>query len=45
MCLSQRGLELSEEQRERITSCEEPDRIERWFQRALEADSVEQVFD
>ncbi|GAA2425002.1 hypothetical protein GCM10010191_41510 [Actinomadura vinacea] len=41
---SEFGLELSEEQRERITSCEDYDQLKRWFQRALKGDSVEQIF-
>ncbi|TDE51182.1 hypothetical protein E1295_18900 [Nonomuraea mesophila] len=45
MLLKARGIEVSEEVRERITSCMDTAVLEEWFQRALTADCAEQVFE
>ena len=41
--LEARGLELDPGQRERIEACEEIERLEQWFERALVATSLERV--
>jgi hypothetical protein len=42
--LERRGIDLSEEDRERITSCDDLDVLGRWFERAITAASVAEVF-
>ncbi|MEM7151546.1 MAG: Rpn family recombination-promoting nuclease/putative transposase [Myxococcota bacterium] len=43
--LTARGVELTEGARERITSCEDEAVLQRWFDRAVTAASVAEVFD
>ncbi|SDM34074.1 hypothetical protein [Nonomuraea jiangxiensis] len=45
MLLESRGIGLSDEVRELITTCEDTATIEAWFQRALTATSEEDLFD
>ena len=42
--LARRGLALDATQRERVMACDDLATLERWFDRAVEATSVEQVF-
>jgi hypothetical protein len=42
--LSIRGITISDEERERIIACTDPDQIERWLQRAASIDTVDQLF-
>jgi hypothetical protein len=42
--LAKRGWELSAEQRERILSCEDPGLVKRWFERAMDAQAVDEIF-
>jgi hypothetical protein len=42
--LERRGIDLSEEDRERITFCDDLDVLGRWFERAITATSVAEVF-
>jgi hypothetical protein len=42
--LQARGLELSEEQRQRIASCRDLDRLSAWLERAVGAVSAECLF-
>jgi hypothetical protein len=43
--LSGRGLRPSDEEEERITSCTDPDLVSLWINRALNARSVDEIFD
>ncbi|MBI2567653.1 MAG: hypothetical protein HYV63_11530 [Candidatus Schekmanbacteria bacterium] len=38
-----RGLPVTDEQRELILSCRDPDRLDRWHRRAISAGSVEEA--
>jgi hypothetical protein len=43
--LERRGLRVSPEQRERILACSDAAMLERWLDRAVTADTVEDVLD
>ncbi|MFI2505287.1 hypothetical protein [Streptomyces sp. NPDC018972] len=43
--LGHRGVEVSEEDRERIIGCGDPDVLDLWLTRALTATSAAEVFD
>jgi hypothetical protein len=43
--LSGRGLRPSDEEERRITSCTDPDLVSLWINRALNARSVDEIFD
>lgn len=45
LLLDQRGVEVSDDARERIAGCREAEMLDRWFTRAITADSVGEVFD
>ncbi len=42
--IDRRGWHLDDTQRERIQASRDPDELERWFDRALDADSVDELF-
>jgi hypothetical protein len=44
LLLERRGIDVSEADRRRITSCDDLDSLGRWFERAITAASVEEVF-
>jgi hypothetical protein len=44
LLLERRGIDVSEADRRRITSCDDLDTLGRWFERAITAASVEEVF-
>ncbi|MFI8088366.1 hypothetical protein ACIF9R_08600 [Streptomyces sp. NPDC086080] len=43
--LAERGLDVPEAARERITSCDDPQTLSRWLRRAVTAPTAEEVFD
>ncbi|OSP45312.1 hypothetical protein B7767_00135 [Streptomyces sp. 13-12-16] len=43
--LGHRGVEVSEEDRERIIGCGDPDVLDQWLKRALTATSTAEVFE
>ncbi len=43
LLLEVRALPVTEEQRQRILSCQDAQRLEAWFMRALNATSIEEV--
>lgn len=43
LLLERRGIDVSEADRRRITSCDDLDTLGRWFERAITAASVEEV--
>ncbi|GGX31591.1 hypothetical protein GCM10010297_61300 [Streptomyces malachitofuscus] len=44
LLLGHRGVEVTDEDRERIVGCGDPDVLHRWFMRALTAESMAEVF-
>lgn len=44
LVLEQRGLDVPDQVRERITSCGDPETLRRWLRRAVTAPTVEDVF-
>jgi predicted transposase YdaD len=42
--LDARGLSLSKEQRQRVTSCTDPAQLDFWFERAITVTTVAEVF-
>ncbi|MEU9867515.1 hypothetical protein AB0C87_06660 [Actinomadura sp. NPDC048021] len=44
LMLAARGLDVSEDVRARVEACTDPEQIERWIQRAVSADSAEDLF-
>ncbi|NGO45877.1 hypothetical protein [Streptomyces ureilyticus] len=44
LVLEARGLDVSDEIRERITACDDPDLLRRWLTRAVTAPSAEEIF-
>jgi hypothetical protein len=42
--LDQRGLPLSRELEHQVSHCQDPERLQRWFDRALRAARIEDVF-
>ena len=42
--LGARGLSLSKEQRQRVTSCTDPAQLDLWFERAITVTTVAEVF-
>ncbi|GAA1764411.1 hypothetical protein [Streptomonospora arabica] len=43
--LRHRGLHVSDEVAERISTCTDPDQLDTWMKRALSADTAEDIFD
>ncbi|WP_199038713.1 hypothetical protein [Glycomyces salinus] len=43
--LDLRGIEVSDSAREQIEGCTDEDTVDRWFSRAVNASSVEEIFD
>ncbi|MTE11189.1 hypothetical protein [Nocardia aurantiaca] len=43
--LRARGIEVSQEARQRIESCRELDTLDAWFDRSLTASSITEIFD
>ncbi|MER7826643.1 hypothetical protein ABTX85_29250 [Streptomyces sp. NPDC096097] len=43
--LEQRGLDVSDDVRERIAGCDDPDTLRRWLTRAVTAPAAEDIFD
>ncbi|MCA9709123.1 MAG: hypothetical protein KDK70_24985, partial [Myxococcales bacterium] len=43
--LDRRGLQISAEQRERMRTCRDPARLQRWFDRAIMATHALEIFD
>ncbi|MFI5779901.1 hypothetical protein [Nocardia sp. NPDC051570] len=43
--LDSRGISISQDAKDRITSCKDPDQLEMWGRRASTVDSVDQLFD
>lgn len=43
--LERRGFEITVEVQERVLSCEQQERLQQWFDRALEAHGLDEVFD
>ncbi|AQU67019.1 hypothetical protein [Streptomyces niveus] len=44
LILEQRGIDISDDARERVTSCEESDSLREWFLRSITASSAEEIF-
>ena len=42
--LDKRGVELTMEQRERVSACKDLDQLDQWFDRALTAATTDDVF-
>ncbi|MFI1866218.1 hypothetical protein [Streptomyces jumonjinensis] len=45
MFLEQRGIDIPDDARERITSCDDPETMHHWLTRTATAPSAEAVFD
>ncbi|MDT0403348.1 MULTISPECIES: hypothetical protein [Streptomyces] len=43
--LEERGIDVSEDARERITGCTDPEALSRWLRRAVTAPVAEEIFD
>jgi len=43
--LRSRGIDITDEQRQRISECKNPEQIETWADRALTATSADELFD
>ncbi|MFG2721609.1 hypothetical protein ACGFW5_25455 [Streptomyces sp. NPDC048416] len=42
--LAERGIDVPEEARERITDCDDPEILRRWLRRAVTAPTAEDIF-
>jgi hypothetical protein len=44
LILETRGIEVTEEQRQRITGCGDPEQLEAWIRRAVTVTSADELF-